>query len=95
MIKDEIKDAEKYANNAISYRQFDPELAEIFFRLANEELHHVDLLHEQVVRIIKDIRENTGITPPQGMLEIYHYLHEDQISDVRQIRSLLDLYRRN
>ena len=92
MIKEEIADAEKYAKHAVSYQNKDPELAAVFFRLANEELGHMNALHEQVVRIITEYRE-TGNTPPEGMLMIYDYVHNEMIRDVNEIHKIMSLYR--
>lgn len=91
MIKEEISDAEKYAQHAASYRDKDPELAETFFILSNEELRHVDLLHEQVVRIIGEYKQSGNI-PPEGMLMIYNYLHNEMIRDADEIQKMLSLY---
>lgn len=91
MIKEEISDAEKYAQHAVSYRDKDPELAQVFYRLANEELGHMDALHGQVVRIIEEYK-SAGNTPPEGMLMIYNYLHDEMIRDVGEIRKMLSLY---
>ena len=88
MIKDEISDAEKYAQHAISYRNKDPELAKVFYRLANEELIHMDALHGQVVRIIDEYK-NSGNIPPEGMLMIYSYLHDEMLRNVNEIRRML------
>lgn len=88
MIKEEISDAEKYAQHAVSYYGKDPELAETFFTLSNEELRHVDLLHEQVVRIIGEYKQSGNI-PPEGMLMIYDYMHTEMIRNVNEIKELL------
>lgn len=88
MIKDEISDAEKYAQHAVSYRNKDPELAQVFYRLANEELGHMDALHGQVVRITEEYKDS-GNTPPEGMLMIYNYLHDEMLRNVNEIRRML------
>ena len=56
MIKEEICDAEKYANCALHYKEEDKDLADTFYNLANEELKHMNMLHDQVTRIIKAYR---------------------------------------
>lgn len=92
MIKEEIEDAEKYANNALLYKDEDKALADTFFVLSKEELNHMHVLHDQVVRIINEYRK-TGRTPPVGMQAIYEYLHEEQIHDVNKIQMLLNTYK--
>ena len=92
MIQAEIQDAEKYAKHAVSYQDKDPELAAVFFRLANEELVHMDLLHDQVVRIINEYKAS-GNNPPEGMLMIWDYLHGELVRDVNEIREIMSFYR--
>ena len=88
MIDEEIIDAHKYAKCAKKYKDEDPELSRTFAQLANEELSHMERLHTQVVRIIKDYREKHG-DPPATMMTIYNYLHERQIEKVAAVRMLL------
>lgn len=92
MIKEEISDAEKYANCALKYKDDDKTLAETFYTLANNELQHMDLLHAQVVRLINDYRSKKG-EPPEAMQAVYDYVHEGQIDDVKEIKVLLAMYK--
>ena len=52
MIAEEIEDADKYARCALNYKATMPELADTFNRLSAEEMKHMQMMHEQVVRII-------------------------------------------
>lgn len=88
MIDEEITDAWKYARCYQEYKESDPELAKTFSQLSFEELTHVDRIHAQVVRIIRNYRETHG-DPPEHMLAIYNYLHERSIKKVSDIRILL------
>jgi ferritin len=92
MIKEEICDAEKYANCALKYKDEDRTLADVFYTLANEELRHMDMLHAQVVRLI-NTQKAKGVTVPTGMQEIYDYIHEEEIENTREVRVLLDMYK--
>lgn len=92
MIKEEISDAEKYANCALKYKDDDKTLAETFYTLANNELQHMDLLHAQVVRLINDYRSKKG-EPPEAMQAVYDYVHEEQMDDVKEIKVLLSMYK--
>ena len=92
MIKEEIHDAEKYAGCALSHKEDDKTLADTFYTLSNEELKHMDLLHDQVVRLINDYRKTKG-EPPKEMLAIYNYMHEEQIDAVKEVRILLSMYK--
>lgn len=88
MIDEEITDAWKYARCYQMHKEDDMELARTFSQLSLEELTHVDRLHLQVVRLIKEYREKNG-EPPEHMMFIYNYLHERNIQKVADIRLLL------
>ena len=92
MIKEEICDAEKYANCALKYKDEDKALADTFYNLANGELQHMELLHGQVTRIINDYRAKKG-DPPKEMQILYDYIHEEQIENVREVKVLLAMYK--
>ena len=92
MIKEEIGDAEKYANCALNYKEEDKGLADVFYTLANEELNHMDMLHTQVVRIINAYKKEKGEVPP-SMQAVYNYVHEEQIEEVKEIKLLLNMYK--
>ena len=87
MIEEEIEDAMKYAKCSMEHDD-DPELSRTFRLLAGEELNHVNLLHTQVVRIIKAYKERSG-EPPASMMAVYDYLHNRQIDKVAEVRRLL------
>jgi hypothetical protein len=92
MIKEEICDAEKYANCALQYKDDDKILAETFYSLANNELQHMDTLHTQVVRLSNEYKTKKG-EPPKEMQVIYDYLHEEQIESVKEVKLLLSMYK--
>ena len=88
MIDEEIADAKKYAMCFLEYKDSDPELSRMFMTLSNEELGHMNKIHEQVVRIIKKYREEKG-EPPADMMAIYNYLHKRSIEHVAEVKALL------
>ena len=92
MIKEEICDAEKYANCALKYKDEDKALAETFYTLASQELQHMELLHAQVVRLISDYKAKKG-EPSEAMQAVYDYIHEEQIENVREVKVLLAMYK--
>lgn len=92
MIKEEIHDAEKYARCALNNKETDKALADTFYTLANEELKHMEMLHGQVTRIIGEYRKTKG-EPPEGMMAIYNYVHEEQIEAVKEVKVLLAMYK--
>lgn len=92
MIKEEICDAEKYANCAMKYKDEDRTLAEVFYSLANDELSHMEKLHTQVARLIKDYKAQKG-DPPKEMQAVYDYIHEEQIEHVKEVKMILAMYK--
>ena len=92
MIKEEICDAEKYANCALQWKEEDKALADTFYSLATEELKHMEALHQQVTRLITDYKAKKG-EPPEGMKAIYDYIHEEQIEAVQEVKVLLAMYK--
>lgn len=92
-IEEELKDAERYALCALKYREEYPELADVYNCLSNEEMHHVDLLHKEVARLIERHRSKNG-EPPANMMAVYDYLHERQIEKAREIREMRMEYRK-
>lgn len=92
-IEDELRDAERYALCALKYKEEYPELASVYNCLSNEEMHHVDLLHKETVRLIERHRSSHG-EPPANMMAVYDYLHERQIDRAREIRELQEQYRK-
>lgn len=92
MIKEEICDAEKYANCALKYKNEDKVLAETFYTLANGELQHMETLHTQVVRLINDYKSKKG-EPPEAMQAVYDYVHEEWMDNVKEVKILLNMYK--
>ena len=92
MIAEELEDAEKYAKCALTYKDERPSLSRLFFTLSNEEMDHMNRLHEAVVNIIKDYREENG-EPPASMLAVYEYLHEQQIEKAAEVKTLHEMYK--
>lgn len=92
-IKGEIHDAEEYARDALMVRDTDKMLGDEYYRLANEELKHMESLHNQVVRLINKYRMETGKEPPADMQAKYDYIHEEQIEMIRDVKILLSMYK--
>lgn len=92
-IEDETESAEEYAKKATEYKDEDRELADVYAKMANTELDHVDALHGQVVRIIKEWKAKTGEEPPTAMQAVWDYEHSRAIDKVAKIKTLLSMYR--
>ena len=92
MISEEIADAKRYAKCALNHKDDYPALADVFYRLSGEEMNHMNLLHEQVVDIIDKYRKEHG-DPPESMQAVYDYLHEKQIDDAAEVKTLRAMYK--
>lgn len=90
-VDEELKDAQKYIRCAYAYRDDYPELAETYYKLSVEEMGHVSMLHDAVVKIINEYAETNPI--PEGMQAIYDYLHEQHIKTARKIKAKQDEFR--
>lgn len=92
MIEEEMNDAEKYIRCAMKWKEEKPALAQTFARLSNEEMGHMNLLHDQVTAIITEYRKEKG-EPPEKMLAIYDYLHKKHIDRANEIRIMQALFK--
>ena len=91
-IEDELQDAEAYVELAQKWKKDEPQTAEVFYDLSNEELGHMQRLHEEVARMIEEYREEHG-DPPEGMTMLYDYLHEKYMDKATQIRVMQGMYK--
>jgi hypothetical protein len=90
-IDDELEDAEKYVKLACKTKASNPVLADVYFKLSMEEMGHMTMLHEQVVRIINDYKKTN--TVPDGMQTLYDYLHARQIKWAAKVKQKQDSYK--
>lgn len=91
LIQDELSDAEKYIELALKYEDEDKETAKLFDDLSNEEVKHMQRLHDRVTAIISSYRSKNG-EPPESMLAVYNYLHEKQIERAKEVKILQDMF---
>ena len=91
-IEDEIGDATKYAKLALEWKDKKKELADVFFMLSNEEMKHMQALHNEVVKLIEESRKTNG-EPPASMMAVYDYLHKKQIDHAAEAKSYQAMYR--
>lgn len=88
-IEEEIHDAHKYIEAALMYKGSDKELAEMYSHLSDDELIHSHREHEQVVRLIRKLKD----TPPPEMMAVWEYLHKKHIECESEVKRLQAMYR--
>lgn len=91
-IAEEIRDAEKYADAALACKEDDKDTADLYCRLAEEELNHMALLHKRVVKVIELYRDTHGDPPPE-MQTRYNILHEIHTNDANRARLKIQMYK--
>lgn len=92
-IEDELKDARNYAKLALEYKNDDPELGDLFYKLSGEEMNHMNALHKSVVAHIEEHRRNKG-EPPESMMAVYEYLHKRDIEKAEEVGVLQAMYKK-
>ena len=92
LIEDQLDSAKDYAKCAVKYKDENPTLAKVMSDISADELHHVSLLHAEVLKAIEAHRKTEG-EPPASMLAVYDYLHEKQIEKANEVKHYQALYK--
>ncbi len=90
-IKSKIRTAKCEADMALRYRADYPEVAKVFNELSKSDLQDIELLHSNVERLIMIYRQKNG-EPPVAMQAIYDWVHQEMIEDVKEIKSLQNMF---
>lgn len=91
LIEEELADAKKYAELALSYAADQPDAAKLFRELSDEEMRHMERLHKAAERVIEEHRKTKG-DPPAEMLAVYNYLHDRHITEAKEVRIMQGMY---
>lgn len=92
-IEEELDDACNYAKLALEYKESDPEAANLFYKLSQEEMTHMDALHNRVVACIDTYKKLKG-EPPESMKALYEFMHKREIAQAEKVTNLQSLYRK-
>lgn len=92
-IEDELEDACTYAKLALEYKESEPELASLFYKLSQEEMTHMDALHKRVVASIEKYKQTNG-DAPEGMKALYDFVHKREIKKAEEIANLQNMFRK-
>lgn len=88
LMHEELCDAEKYARLYQKYKDDDRQLAEMFKVLSGQELEHMNMEHQQAVRLIRQFRDS-GKEAPAEMMAIWDWEHEQMIEQEQDVRIML------
>lgn len=91
LIGEEIADAKKYAELALTYASDQPDAAKLFRELSDEEMRHMERLHKAAEKTIEEHRRMKG-DPPAEMLAVYNYLHERHIAAAKEAKIMQGMY---
>lgn len=92
MIEEELDGAEDYIKCALKNKDGYPSLSKTLYDISMDEMRHVGILHDQVVKIIQEYRKEHG-EPPVAMQAVYDYVHERNINHAAKIKAMQSQYR--
>ena len=93
-IADEIRDAKIYAKMALEFKDEHPDLANTLYDISQEEIDHMNMLHDAVKNLIEEYRRTNG-EPPAAMLAIYDYMHKQQIKKANKAKAIQAMFKDN
>ena len=91
-IEEELHDADAYIDLAMTWKNENPETADLFYELSTEEMGHVDKLHADVASLIEEYKKENG-DPPKGMQSLYSWMHEKHIAEAMRIKVKQGMYK--
>lgn len=91
-IHEELEGAEGYEKKALKYKADDKPLAEMYHMIATQEMSHVDMLHNQVVKYI-NMAKASGQQVPTAMQAIWDWEHDKMVDYSARIKVMQDLYK--
>lgn len=91
-MREEMEGAEHYAKLATQYKDEDRTLSDNYAKMAEAELGHVNALHDQAVRLIKD-QKAAGVETPASMQAVWDWEHGKMVDTVARIKTMLNMYR--
>lgn len=86
-IDDEIKGAEKYAEDYIEAKAYGGSMSSKYKEMAEDELKHATYLHDKAAEDITKLK--TVYKPPLDMLDKWERTHDKYINKVTEIKRIL------
>ena len=91
-VSEEISDAKKYARMALEQKDARRGLADTLYSLSQEEMRHMNMLHDEIEKLIDEYRRAKG-DPPADMMAVYEYLHNQNIDAATEVKMMQQLYK--
>lgn len=91
-IEDEVNGVTEYAKDALEYKYSRPQLAEMYYKLANTEYGHVNTLHEAVIKVVEEAKTK-GVEVPPKMIDKWEEQHKCIIEKMAEAKVYLSIYR--
>lgn len=91
-IRKELKRAGEYAHEANKHKYEYPDMANQYYRAANEHLTIVDDLHNGAIKLIESAKRG-GATPTEAMRGMWEFEHSMLIEEKAEIMRMLEMYK--
>ncbi len=91
-INEELEDIEKYAKQAIKWKDRKSDIAEGFVNLSKQEAAHYQSLHDMVIKLIKYAADaGEGLT--NGEMAVYEFLKDTETEKYLKGKEYQEIYR--
>lgn len=91
-IKEELHGAESYIKLALEYQDKDEDMADVFCKIAEQEMVHVSMLHGLVTKVIEKHKKE-GKEVPVAMQAVWDYEHENMMEESKEIKMMIAMYK--
>ena len=89
-MKDELCGAKEYIILALEYQKEKPQLANLYYQMAQTEYQHYKNLHDQAISIINET-DKTNV--PNDMIDSWERKHKKLISKAAEIQIYINMYK--
>ena len=89
-MKDELCGAKEYVILALEHQKERPQLANLYYQMAQTEYQHYKSLHDQTTSIIDEIDK---INVPNDMVDSWERKHKKLISKAAEVQIYMNMYK--
>lgn len=91
-VNEELEDVEKYAKQAIKWKDRKSDIAEGFMNLSKQEATHYQSLHDMVIKLIKYAADaENGLTDDE--MAVYEFLKDTETEKYLKGKEYQEIYR--